>query len=475
MARMAIFFFCFLLSSCSFSESPSSLSWEVQREASWSTYEKELSPEERLAGAKNRRKESDTLRKWDYFLSKNMPKEALPYYQSALERIGNDTVIQKKIARIYFLEKDFQNAYLSYVLVPLSELSPSEKKEMITALFAGSDIRKIPVEIEKIPLSDGEKQYYRILSHCMGGFDICAPLIRSASGISQEVKSLQINLKESELLSKDPLYQAFSLAVLFYEKWEFPLTEKFARDILKEKSDYMQVRKLLAFTLVKLAKYSEAKRALLSYLEAYPNDLEVIARLGEVYALMKDYATSSLYLNNAILAWYRPKTELERQLAYNYSALSDTENMTKVLSYLLQEEDVRETDFAVAISLALGRSDSLRALSWSEAGMKKFPDSRILPPLYITALRSLSRIDDALHTIGTFTPEIQSSPPIILEKWIILFQKWMYDEAEKLFERILSFGDDSDFANEANFYLEDIKKIQEGTGSNLPEKKGWWF
>ncbi len=72
---------------------------------------------------------------------------------------------------------------------------------------------------------------------------------------------------------------------------------------------------------------------------------------------MKDYSTSSLYLNNAILAGYRPKTELERQLAYNYSALSDTESMTKVLSYLLQEDDVRETDFAVAVSLALGRSD----------------------------------------------------------------------------------------------------------------------
>ncbi|GEM_PF-4321515 len=51
----------------------------------------------------------------------------------------------------------------------------------------------------------------------------------------------------------------------------------------------------------------------------------------------------------------------------------------------------------------------------------------------------------------------------------------MYDEAENLFEQVLSFGDDSDFINEANFYLEDIKKIKEGTGTTSPEKKGWWF
>ncbi|GEM_PF-6606133 len=55
--------------------------------------------------------------------------------------------------------------------------------------------------------------------------------------------------------------------------------------------------------------------------------------------------------------------------------------------------------------------------------MKKFEDSRILPPLYITSLRSLNRLDDALHAIGTFSPEIQKAPPVILEKGIILFQK----------------------------------------------------
>lgn len=92
---------------------------------------------------------------------------------------------------------------------------------------------------------------------------------------------------------------------------------------------------------------------LLRYLERTPDDLETIVRLGETSFHLGDYITSNLYLNNAILAGYRPKTNLERRLAYNYSLLGDTVGMMKVLSYLVQERDASEDDFAVAISLAL--------------------------------------------------------------------------------------------------------------------------
>jgi hypothetical protein len=40
--------------------------------------------------------------------------------------------------------------------------------------------------------------------------------------------------------------------------------------------------------------------------------------------------------------------------------------MIKVISYLLQEPDVVEDDFAVAVSLAIGRGENIRALAWSQ-------------------------------------------------------------------------------------------------------------
>ena len=61
----------------------------------------------------------------------------------------------------------------------------------------------------------------------------------------------------------------------------------------------------------------------------------------------------------------------------------------KVMNYLLQERDVKEDDYAVAISLALSEGDLVRARTWSLDGMKQFQNSPMLTPLYIETLRLL--------------------------------------------------------------------------------------
>lgn len=92
--------------------------------------------------------------------------------------------------------------------------------------------------------------------------------------------------------------------------------------------------------------------------------MEVVIRLGELYTYLKDYVTANLYFNNAISSGYKEKTILERRMAYNYAQIGDTEGMTKVLAYLLQEDNVAEDDFAVAITLAILKNDHTRAYSW---------------------------------------------------------------------------------------------------------------
>lgn len=130
--------------------------------------------------------------------------------------------------------------------------------------------------------------------------------------------------------------------------------------------------------------------------------------------------------------------------------------MIKVLSYLTQEENAKEEDFSVAISLAIGQKDFLRALSWSEIGVKKFPDSRILPPLLISSLRLNNRGDDALHMISTLSSDIATSPIVLLEKGIILYEKSFFDEAKNLFQKVIAFDEMADFALEAQDYINRI-------------------
>jgi Tfp pilus assembly protein PilF len=126
----------------------------------------------------------------------------------------------------------------------------------------------------------------------------------------------------------------------------------------------------------------------LSQLEKYPKDLETIIRLGDVFFRQSDYATANLYFNNAIIAGYTHKTDIERKLAYSYAQLRDVPAMMKVLAYLLEEPDATDDDAAVAISLALQNGENLKAYVWASNAIKKYPQSAKINALYLTTLRA---------------------------------------------------------------------------------------
>jgi cytochrome c-type biogenesis protein CcmH/NrfG len=61
-------------------------------------------------------------------------------------------------------------------------------------------------------------------------------------------------------------------------------SEKILADVLSERPDYIEVKKMLGFSLFELGKYDGAKKYLLEYLERNPKDIESIIRMGEISA-----------------------------------------------------------------------------------------------------------------------------------------------------------------------------------------------
>lgn len=183
----------------------------------------------------------------------------------------------------------------------------------------------------------------------------------------------------------------------------------------------------------------------MSYLESYPNDIETIIRLGRIFYRLGDYATSNLYLNNAITQGYAKKTEIERQLAYNYAAMGKYDNMLKVLSYLLQEDDVNEDDYAVAISLAFRNGQSIKAYAWAYAGIEKFSNSKILIPLYLQAMRTQGKMQDVLTYIAQLPSETRKNPLIQLERAISLYELGNLDDANDIFVSIYDLDQSADW------------------------------
>ncbi len=443
-------------------------------------YGNEITPEQKAELAKNRRKEIRLIRKGDYYMVKNNPEEALTSYLEVLEKLPWDIIVEKKIANAYFAKKDWGNAYTNFTRVPISELKDDEKKKMFHALFFNEGEFDRLGELTKFPLLPWELEHYQIVDACYGSIDACIERILAYSGASSDMLSLKNTIQNASKISPDLVYRNFSLATEFYVQGEYRAAYELWTNILRTRSDYFDVQKLVGFSLFSLGRYTEAREMLKKYIEHVPTDLPTIIRLGELAGLQKDYVEANLYLNNAVNAGYMPKTDIERQLAYNYSQLWDTVAMVKVLSYLLSETGSVEDDFAVAISLAFARGENARAYVWSIEWLKKFPNSPIIAPLYMTALRIIWRGEDAVKFYGTLTGEVTTSPLILLELGINAYDMQDFTGAEAYFKEVTEIDIDADFGIEAENYLTQIAAARAEMEAATPveveeEKKGWWF
>lgn len=431
----------------------------VSSEISATIYQQSIDPDTKVDLAKKRKQYIAWIRKWDYYSLRNNPEEALSYYLSIAERIPTDQIIRKKIAHVYFLQKNWKSAYASYIQVPVTELTESEQHEMFQSLFFDdSQIDRIG-EIQKIPSSTGSREYYRVIDMCYTGIHNCIITLEWYSGSSFEILDLRTSIRNATAISPDFQYRNLSVAAQFFGLGMYGVSARLAEEILKVRPDYYEVQKLLGFSYAELWKYPEAKKYLLEYTENIPKDLETMRRIWEVYAHLGESISSNLYLNNAIIEGYSPKTDLERQLAYNYSLLGDMPALMKVMNYLLQEQDAREDDFAVGISMALWEWELKRAQMWADASLKQFPGSRMLIPLVIETYRLTGNRDAAQtlleHEDATVYAE---NPNFLLQKWIFLFEQARYDESKKILESLWDRDEWPEVAEEARAYLQSIEK-----------------
>ncbi len=262
------------------------------------------------------------------------------------------------------------------------------------------------------------------------------------------------------------------LAIKFYEQKMYRSSAKILEEVGKEFPDYAESKKILAFSYFALGNYTDAKKFLLEYLERNPKDVETMAKLGETYAFLSDPVSSNLYLNNAILSGYTPKTNLERRLAYNYSLLDDSVGMIKVLNYLLQEDDALENDFAVGISLSLEKWDIDRAKSWATRWLEKYPNSPVITPLFLSSLRLNGEASGALDILSGIPEEEKiKNPNYLLEEALLLQNIGHDDDAMKIFWEISRMEDWPDLMAEAQLQI--ARKNEQNT-SPSEQKNGWW-
>ncbi|MBC7503517.1 hypothetical protein H7169_00940 [Candidatus Gracilibacteria bacterium] len=427
-----------------------------------SQYAIDLTDKQKVQLAIERKKELRTIRKGDYLTLKNNPEKALLYYQTALEKLPDDIVIRRKIAHVYYQLRNWDAAYSNYARVPIEELKESEYRELFQSLFSSEARPDRLTELARYQLDKSTHEYYQLIDICYSGIHNCIVSIESYTGKTDRITALQEIIQKSTQISEDYQYRNFLVATELYRQGSYRAVEILSSEILSKRANYSEVRKIRGFALYELGKYSEARDILLSYLESNSQDLETVSRLGDIYVYLGDYVTSSLYLNNAVMAGYPHKSEIERRLAYNYAALGDNPAMLKVLTYLLQESDVTEDDYAVAVSLALREGENIRAYAWSYAAIEKYPQSHLLIPLYLSALRLNGKTQEIPIYIKTLSDELAQSPLIQLEYAIVRLESGYPEEALPILIAIQQLDPSTDWGIEAANYIQTIetKKTQ---------------
>jgi tetratricopeptide (TPR) repeat protein len=441
----------FLLSACS------GWFWTDDENTSWSlveSYRASIDEDERVALAKKRKSYITGIRKGDFYSLRNAPEEALSYYLSVQEKLPNDQVVRKKTAHVYFLMKNWAKAYEEYIKAPLSELHTDEKEELLRSLFFDESTFDRLGELTRLSLPADTLEYYTLVDTCYTGIHNCIITIDSYTGAIGSITELKWQIESAEKITTDYQYRNLLVAAKFYEQGMYRVTEKLLLEILKNRPDYTEIKKMLGFSLFHLGKYEEARKYILEYLELNPKDLESIIYLGELYHFLGDYISSNLYLNNAIIAWYTPKINLERRLSYNYALLWDTVGMLKVLNYLLRSDGVSDDDFAVAVSVALDEWELPKADLWAREGMARFPESQKIAPLAIEALRLKGEYDNASAIIqNTSEKDREENPNYLLQEAILLYDLGDLESAKDIFEELTSLEEWPEIVEESQIYL----------------------
>ncbi|MDQ1343456.1 MAG: hypothetical protein QG650_175 [Patescibacteria group bacterium] len=353
------------------------------------------------------------------------------------------------MADVLFELKRFEEAYSHYRLLPLKEIDAVTKERLLSAFMFDEKQTGRQAELDAMPFDPAEKEYYSVVGTCYTGIHNCVVRIQEYGGSEPRLKELFDNIKDYESLSGDYQYRNALLAGTFFKQKQYLAAAKIAEEIVEKRPDYRSAIKIAGFARFEYGNYDRANAMLKRYFDFDPKDVQVAYALGIINYYLEDYATSNLYFNNAVINGYRPKTELERRLVYNYYLMDDKKGTFKIFRYLLEEEDSTNEDFEIAVFTAIEEKEYGKAYLWAEKGMERFPDNDRLVAMrgWVSEIRGED--DKAVKDFGKALDMNRRNPIALLRFGIFYKNKGdvtlakSYLEAAKEADTSGTFGDDA--------------------------------
>lgn len=428
--------------------------------------------EERLEEAKRRKSFRSFIRKGDYFSLKNEKEAALRYYLSVYARLRNDDVVERKIGQTYFELKDYQNAFKYFVRVSYVDLADEEKAQFISSLLFSDQIADKKAELKKIPLSSDEQEYYGFVSVCQTNTHDCVTGLQAYTGGYDPIKKLKEPIDTYSKVTVDYQYRNALLSGIFFGAKQYLAAANFAREIVDKRPDYRVAYKMAGYSYYELGRYADAKQMLEKYYSYDPKDTNIAYTLGLVNFMLADYSTSNLYFNTAVINGYTPKTELERRLVYNYYLLGDKQSTFKIFRYLLEEPDVSEDDYVIAVQIATELRDGAKSFLWANKGIEKFPSSDMLYAERGNIYRVRNDLDYALADLNQSITLNPRNANALFGLGALYFAKSEYTLSRQYLQQAIDIDHDGSFGTEASKMLQDVDTAEKASASGSVNGSG---
>ncbi len=204
-----------------------------------------LEKEKKVAFAKKRRFYIDEIRKADYLALRNQSTEALNNYLILLEKLGKDSTLERKIADIYFENKNWGEAYIYFQDLNYAELPSEEQDKYIASLLFDESQKDARTHIESMLTDSGKLEYYKAIDTCHTGIHNCIITIMASTSSGKEISSLRGITTNYLKITPDFFYRNMLVAAKLFEQGMFRASMVLSQEILLKRPDYKEAMKLL--------------------------------------------------------------------------------------------------------------------------------------------------------------------------------------------------------------------------------------
>lgn len=372
-------------------------------------------------------------KKADYLALNSEYHDALEIYERVLDLSSIDEY-KKKAAAIAFKARVFHKTIQWYSEIP-QDLSLQEKEDLLMSMRYVWDKNFLSM-VEKMDIPPYIQKAYEVSWTCENTFIDCENAIRKYSFDYRPINNLKKALDDfKNLKNTDINYKEALLIGAFYQNKDYTTVIRIWSNLLSRKPDYKPILKIIGFSAYLTNQFERAENALKKYKTLEAKDPEVDFILGLIYFAKEDFKLSNLYFNNAVLWGYKPKSVVERKLAYNYGILWMTNNMFQVLNYLIEWPDATELDITNALYLALNEKKLELAEKWIKIGLEKSPNSHDIIALRGWYMRLTNNKEIWLALLKNILDKNPNHLIALVQSWIIYAEKWEKEMAHSLLER----------------------------------------